>query len=77
MNSRPWWFSAARFTGLGWYIATAIVAPMLLGVWVDGKVGTNPLFLLVGLLLGLVAAFYGTYKLASGYLGGGPPKNHE
>lgn len=67
----------AQFTGIGWYIATAIVAPTLAGVWLDGKVGSAPLFLFIGLLLGVVAAFYGTYKMASGYLGGGPPEGHE
>ena len=70
MNPRPWWVSAAQFTGIGWYIAAAIVAPTLLGVWVDGKVGTAPLFLLIGLLLGLVVAFYGTYRMAFGFLAG-------
>jgi F0F1-type ATP synthase assembly protein I len=68
---------AAQFTGLGWYIAAAIVAPTLLGVWVDGKVGSAPLFLLLGLLLGVVVAFYGTYKMASGYLGGGSPEGRD
>jgi F0F1-type ATP synthase assembly protein I len=77
MRRRPWWVLAAQFTGLGWYIASAIVAPALLGVWVDGKVGSAPLFLLVGLLLGVVVAFYGTYKMASGYLGGGSPEDRD
>ena len=75
MRRRPRWVLAAQFTGLGWYIAAAIVAPTLLGVWVDGKVGSAPLFLLLGLLLGVVVAFYGTYKMASGYLSGGSPEN--
>jgi F0F1-type ATP synthase assembly protein I len=70
MTPRPWWISAAQFTGMGWYIAAAIVAPTLLGVWVDGKVETAPLFLLAGLLLGVAAAFYGTYKMAFGFLTG-------
>ncbi len=70
MKQRSWWVSAAQFTGLGWYIATAIVAPTLAGVWIDGRLGTAPLFLLVGLLGGVVLAFYGTYRLASSYLAG-------
>jgi F0F1-type ATP synthase assembly protein I len=70
MNGRPWWVSAAQLTGLGWYIAAAIVAPTLFGVWLDGKAGTPPLFLLVGLLLGVVAAFYGTYRMAVTFLVG-------
>ncbi len=68
MKRRPWWISAAQFTGLGWYIAAAIVAPTLLGLWVDGKAGNDPLFLLVGLLIGVILAFYGTYKMASGLM---------
>lgn len=75
MNPRPWWFSAAQLTGLGWYIALAIVAPTLLGVWIDGKAGTAPLFLLIGLLLGVFVAFYGTYKMAYGFLTGGRSHN--
>ena len=70
MNPRPWWYSTAQFIGIGWYIAAAIVAPTLLGVWIDRKVGTEPLFLLVGLLLGVIVAFYGTYKMASSFLTG-------
>lgn len=70
MNPRPWWASAVLFTGMGWYIAAAIIGPTLLGVWIDGKAGTTPLFLLIGIILGVVVAFYGTYKMASGYLRG-------
>lgn len=49
----------------------------MLGVWVDGKVGSEPLFLLIGLLFGIVVAFYGTYKMASGYLTDGSSKDHK
>ena len=70
MKRRSWWVSAAQFTGLGWYIAAAIVLPTLGGVWLDGKAGTSPLFLLGGLLFGVVLAFYGVYRMASGYLTG-------
>jgi F0F1-type ATP synthase assembly protein I len=70
MTPRKWWISTAQFMGIGWYIAAAIVAPTLLGVWVDGKVGTAPLFLLIGLLFGVVVGFYGTYKMAFGFVTG-------
>jgi ATP synthase protein I len=68
MNGRPRWVSAAQLTGLGWYIAAAIVAPTLFGVWLDGKAGTAPLFLLIGLLLGVLAAFYGIYRMTVTFL---------
>ena len=51
-------------------MAGAIVAPTLAGVWVDGKAGTAPLFLLLGLTLGVLVAFYGTYRMAVTFLVG-------
>ena len=70
MNSRPWWVVAAQFTGLGWYVGVAIVAPTLGGVWLDGKTGAAPLFVLLGLFLGLAVAFYGSYRMVITYLTG-------
>ena len=70
MNGRSGWVLAAQFVGIGWYIAAAIIGPTLGGVWLDGRAGTSPLFLLVGLLLGVTTAFYGTYRLAVTYLSG-------
>ena len=58
----PWWALALRITGIGWYITTSIVGGTLAGVWIDARLGTKPLFMLIGLLLGMVVAFYGTYK---------------
>lgn len=49
--------------GLGWYIGLSIVLPMLGGWMLDGKVGTMPLFTLLGLGLGLVLAFTGVYRV--------------
>ncbi len=71
MRNRPWWVSAAQFTGLGWYVAAAIVLPTLGGAWLDGRLGASPLFLLAGLLLGVAAAFYGAYRMAAEFLAGG------
>jgi F0F1-type ATP synthase assembly protein I len=63
MTGRPWWVALGQLTGVGWYIATAIVAPTLGGLWLDEQVGTRPLFLLVGLVLGIATAFCGTYRM--------------
>ena len=71
MSNRPWWVSAAQFTGLGWYVAAAILLPTLGGAWLDGRLGASPLFLLTGLLLGLAAAFYGAHRMAAQFLAGG------
>ncbi|MEX2598404.1 MAG: AtpZ/AtpI family protein [Dehalococcoidia bacterium] len=70
MKNRPWLASAFQFVGIGWYIAVSIVGGTLGGVWLDGKAGTAPLFLLLGLLLGLGLAFYGAYRMAAVHLTG-------
>ncbi len=57
------WILALRLSGLGFYIAACIVGGILLGVWIDRTLGTGVIFLLAGLLLGLISAFYGTYRM--------------
>ncbi len=46
----------SELLGMGAVIAAALVAGMLLGLLVDSLAGTAPVFLLVGVLLGIVAA---------------------
>lgn len=48
--------------GLGWYIGLSIVLFLFGGWLLDKKVGTMPLFTLLGLGLGLVIAFVGVYR---------------
>jgi ATP synthase protein I len=57
------WGPAIRFLGIGFYIAFCIVAGILGGLWLDTKFHTKPIFLLIGLVLGLVAAFWGLYQM--------------
>lgn len=52
-----------RLLGLGWYIAVCLVAGTLGGVWLDQQLGTAPLFLLIGLAIGLVVGFFGAYRM--------------
>ena len=58
-----WWIVALRLTGMGWYIAACIVLGVLGGLGLDKLVGTTPLFILLGTVLGSVAAFWGVYKM--------------
>lgn len=60
-----WWMQALRLMGVGWYIALCIIFGLLIGLWIDGKVETHPLFTLVGLALGLATAFLGVYRMVS------------
>ena len=58
-----WWVVALRLTGLGWYIALCVVAGILIGIGLDKVTGLSPLFTLIGIVLGSVAAFWGVYKM--------------
>ncbi len=61
---------AVRLLGMGWYVAISILGGVLGGLWLDGRTGLDPLFTLLGLVLGLVAAFYGVYRMAAPLLTG-------
>ena len=54
--------AAMSLIGIGWYFAICIVGGIGGGVLLDGWLDTKPLFSLVGLVLGLVVAFYGGFK---------------
>ena len=57
------WVLAIRLTGLGWYVALCIVFGIVGGLALDGLLETKPLFMLLGILLGSVVAFWGLYKM--------------
>ena len=52
-----------RLVGLGWYIAFAVIAGLVGGLWLDSELGTRVVFTLVGIIAGSVAAFYGVYRM--------------
>ena len=54
---------ALQLLGLGWYVALCIVVGAASGIWLDRFSGLTPLFTLLGVLLGTVAAFFGLYKM--------------
>jgi len=57
-----------QLMGLGWYIAFSILGGVAGGLWLDGKLGTLPLFTLVGIIVGSIAAFYGVYRMVAPFL---------
>jgi F0F1-type ATP synthase assembly protein I len=59
----PWWATALRLTGLGWYVAACVVIGVLGGLGLDKLLGTLPVFTLIGTVLGSVVAFWGVYKM--------------
>jgi len=63
------WAAALRFTGVGFYIGGCIAGGLFLGFWLADEIGIRPLFILLGLGLGLFVAFYGTYRMLLPLLG--------
>jgi F0F1-type ATP synthase assembly protein I len=55
-----------RFAGVGVQYAATVLVMTLLGIWLDDRAGTAPLFLLVFLLLAFVGA---TWSLIRQVLG--------
>lgn len=47
--------TGAELAGLGMALAAAVVLPMVLGYVADSALNTSPLFVFVGLALGIIA----------------------
>jgi F0F1-type ATP synthase assembly protein I len=54
------WIPALRLIGVGFFIGICIVGGALVGWWLGDK---KPLFMIIGLVVGLVVAFYGVYQM--------------
>ena len=61
---------ALRLMGLGWYIATSIILGTAGGLWLDRRLGTLPLFTLLGVIAGSGVAFYGVYRMVAPLMNG-------
>ena len=58
----PGGVSAGQFAGVGIQFAASILLFLWLGQWVDGKLGTAPWGLIVGVFTGAGGAFYSMYR---------------
>jgi ATP synthase protein I len=58
----------AILSEVGLVLLVTILAGVLAGVWVDSQLRTGPIFLLVGLGLGLTAGFIGSYRLMTRFM---------
>jgi ATP synthase protein I len=54
---------ALRFIGVWWFVGLSILLGVWGGHWLDSKFGTAPLMVIAGLILGLIVAFYGVYRM--------------
>jgi len=70
--------------GMGLRLAIEMVAALgvsvFLGFWIDGELGTTPLFLIVFLVMGMGAGFINAYRAVNGFtrgsLGGSRQDRH-
>jgi F0F1-type ATP synthase assembly protein I len=57
------WRAALKFIGVGWYIGLSIAGGTLGGLWLDNKFDTKPVFIISGLFIGIIVAFYGVCRM--------------
>ena len=48
---------------LSWTMLFSLLIPLLVGIWLDKKLGTMPLFVLIGAILGIMAATIGVARM--------------
>jgi F0F1-type ATP synthase assembly protein I len=48
---------------MSWTMLFSLLLPLLAGVWLDKKLGTVPLFILIGAILGISAATIGVARM--------------
>lgn len=58
-----------RVIGMALQFGSTVIGALLIGLvgggWLDRRLGTSPLFLLIGLVLGFIAIGYSLYELAT------------
>ena len=62
---RRQWLDILRLLGLGWYVVTAIGIGVGAGILLDRWLDTAPILTLVGLAVGILAAFWGMFRMVS------------
>ena len=59
----PSWRTATATIGLALAIPSMLFVPALVGWWIDRKYATSPLWLIIGLVIGLIATAFDVYRL--------------
>ena len=56
------WYAVLRLIGVGFYIGGSIVLGVVFGLWLDSRLDSS-IWVIVGLFLGLLMAFWGVYRM--------------
>ncbi|MDE5414694.1 MULTISPECIES: AtpZ/AtpI family protein [Alkalihalobacterium] len=59
----------ALMTAITSYLVGPVLVGVLAGRWLDGYFDKSPLFMIIGLFLGLGSGIYGLIRLLGSYLG--------
>ncbi len=66
MTEKKRWLKYARYINLAFSFGISMILTMLLGIfggdWLDRRLGTSPLFLLLGIFLSVGAGFYNLWS---------------
>ena len=57
------WVAALRLIGVGFFVGGSILLGVVAGLWLDNRLNTSPILVIVGLILGIAVAFYGVYQM--------------
>ncbi|MFC1930916.1 AtpZ/AtpI family protein [Chloroflexota bacterium] len=71
------WVAALRLIGVGFFIAGSILLGVVAGLWLDNRLNTSPVLVIVGLILGIVVAFYGVYQMLLPLIGSRKDKENN
>lgn len=71
------WETAIRLIGVGFFIGGSIVLGVVAGLCLDNKLNTEPILVIVGLVLGIVVAFYGVYQMLLPLIGNKRGKEND
>lgn len=52
-----------RLVGLGWLFVISIGLGLLIGAWLDSRLQTTPLFILIGVTAGVITGFVAVVRL--------------
>jgi F0F1-type ATP synthase assembly protein I len=62
---------------LSWTMLFSLLIPLAAGIWLDNKLNTAPLFILIGAVLGILAATVGVARMAIRTFGQIAPEDQE
>jgi ATP synthase protein I len=62
-KSRSRGTSPAAFAGVGLELAASILLGLVVGQWIDKRLGTAPWLLILGVFTGAAAGFYNMYRI--------------